>query len=132
MAGRNLGDVVEMVLMQGGTFEGGFSLADETGEPLDSTWRGRLEIRTSHGGDLVATFAHSGGDGTLSITDYGQVLLSLPSSATTDLTSTADSLGLNARPYVGDVEVWRITTPTVRYKPETPFRVYVRPEVTTA
>lgn len=131
MAGRNLGDTVEMILVQGGTFEGGFLLTDEFGGTIDSTWRGRLEIRTRHGGDPVATFASSGGDGTLTINDYGQVLLSLPSTFTATLTPTSDSLGLNTTSYVADVEVWQATSPSTHYKPETPFRVFVRPEVTT-
>lgn len=127
-----LSNYVEMVLTQGGTFEGAFSLTDDAGDPLDSTWRGRLEIREGYGGELVTTFAGSGADGLLSINDFGQVLLSLPSSHTEALTSTADSLGLNSTYYVADVEVWRVSDPAVRYKPETPFRVFVRPEVTTA
>lgn len=131
MLGRNLGDSVEMVLVQGGTFEGGFSLVDETGQPLDSTWRGRIEIRDVYGGDLLATFAYSGGDGSLFINDYGQVLLSLAATVTSSLPATTDSLGLNTRAYVADVEVWKATATAVRYKPATPFRVFVRPEVTT-
>ena len=127
-----LSDYVEMILMQGGTFEGGFSLTDETGAPIDSSWTGRLEVRESYGGELVTAFAASGEDGTLTITDYGQVLLSLPSSASEALTSTADERGINRVHYVGDVEVWRTAAPTNRYKPQAPFRVYVRPEVTTA
>lgn len=131
MGGRNLGDVVEMIVMQGGTYEGAFSVVDELGEPLDSTWRGRIQIRDVVGGTLLATFAFSDEEGSLVITDYGQALVSLPSSSTSALSSTADSLGLNTRHYVGDLEVWRAQTPAVRYKPETPFRVFVRPEVTT-
>lgn len=131
MAGRNLGDVVEMILMQGGTFEGGFDLRDEIGNPLDSTWRGRLEVRAAVGGELIATFEEGGDEGDLQITDSGHVLLSMISTVTASLTSTADSLGLNATHYVADIEVWRASNPTVRYKPEAPFQVFVRPEVTT-
>lgn len=124
-------DYVQMVLMQGGTFEGGFSLADETGQPIDSSWSGRLEIRENYGGELVTAFG-AGEDGSLTITDFGQVMLSLPSGTTTALASTDDARGFPRTFYVGDIEVWRTASPTNRYKPQAPFRVYVRPEVTTA
>lgn len=126
-----ISDYAEMVLTQGGTFEGGFSLSDEAGAPLDSSWTGRLEVRTRIGGDLVVAFG-AGEAGSLTINDYGQVLLVLPSDDTEGLASTADSLGLNRTHYVGDLEVWLTASPTNRYKPQAPFRVYVRPEVTTA
>lgn len=129
---RSLNDHVDMILMQGGTFEGGFQLTDEFGVSLDSSWTGRVEIRSDYGGDPIATFAATGADGTLAVTDGGRVLLTLPSSFTATLTPTADSRGLNNGFYVGDLEMWRIDVPSTKYKPETPFRVYVRPEVTTA
>lgn len=132
MAGRNLSDVAEMIIVQGGTYEGAFSLLDESGNPLDSTWRGRIEIRDTYNGDLVTAFAYSGEDGTLSINNYGQVLLTLRSSVTETLAPTSDSRGLNRTDCVGDLEVWRANSPSIRYKPETPFRVFIRPEVTTA
>ena len=125
-----LNDHVEMVLIRGGTFVGGFSMTDEWGEPLDSTWRGRLEVRAGTG-DLVTSFASSGGDGTLTFTDFGQAILNLPSTYTANLEPTTDPLGLNTTHHVGDIEVWRAASPTIRYKPEAQFRVFVRPEVTT-
>lgn len=131
MAGSNLGDTVEMVLMQGGTFEGGFTLTDELGQHLNSTWRGRLEVRNAQG-DLLAAFAESGADGTLTINGFGRVLLSLPSSYSTTMEPTSDSLGLNSAVLQADIEVWRASAPNSRYKPQTPFRVFIRPEVTTA
>lgn len=132
MAGRNLSDVAEMIIVQGGTYEGGFSLADETGQALDTTWRGRLEIRDSYGGDLLTAMAESGEDGFLTINAAGQALVTLPSAVTEALPTTADSLGLNDRSFVGELELWNVSTPSLKYKPETPFRVFVRPEVTTA
>lgn len=132
MAGRNLSDVAEIIIVQGGTYEGAFSLLDESSNPLDSTWRGRIEIRDTYSGDLVTAFAHSGEEGTLSINNYGQALLRLPSAVTEALAPTADSRGANRTHYVGDLEVWRANSPSTRYKPETPFRVFIRPEVTTA
>lgn len=126
-----LNDHVEMVLTVGATYEAGFVLSDEFGGAIDSSWRGRLEIRTEYGGDLIATFASTGGDGTLTVNDHGQVLLGLPATFTATLTPTTDSLGLNVISHTADVEVWPGDTPSVRYKPQTPFRVFIRPEVTT-
>lgn len=123
---------VRIVLTRGGTFEGGFDLIDEGGNPLDSSWTGRLEVRDRIGGTLLFAFADSGADGTLTIDDYGHCLLELPSSVTEDIPATADSLGNNSRVYLGGLEVWQAAAPTNRYTVnDLPMRVFVRPEVVT-
>ena len=130
---RDVDSYAEIDLTRGGTWEGGFSIAGESGYWIDSTWTGRLEIRTKHGGDLILAFTASGTEGgVLEITNYGQVLLEVPSSLTETIPPTADSLGLNVTRYVGDLEVWRKAVPSRRYKPQIAFNVFVRPEVTIA
>lgn len=129
-----LRDHVEVEIHAGGAFAGAFTLTDDNDDTLTSAWTGRLEVRETYGGPLVVAFAAdgtAGAEGTLTIDDFGQVLLEMPADATGDLPSTTDSAGWHDRYFVADVEVWPVANPTARAKPGTPFRVYITPEVTT-
>lgn len=119
---------VPLTIMVGGTYEGGFDLVDETGAPIlgvTDGWVGRMEVREDINGGLLATFATTGGDGTLDIDDNGHCIITLPSTFTETLQ------GSRVRTGRADVEVWQTSAPTVRHKPPVVFRVYIRPEVTT-
>lgn len=101
----------------GGTYSESWNLTDEAGAPLTASdgWTGRAEIRTEYGGPLVASFGE-GGAGTVEFDEQGNITLTLPSTATSDLPSTQTRSGNNSLVFVGDVEVWQTSAPTVRYR----------------
>ncbi len=120
---------------KGGTYSEGWNLADEVGDPLLASdgWTGRAQIRDGYGGSLIATFAASGADGTLAFDEEGNVTLTLPSTFTETMPVASQSGNgrANGKVYLGDLEVWQTSAPTVKYH-ALDFRVRVYPEVTTS
>lgn len=116
----------------GGTYEEGWNLADEAGNPLLASdgWTGRCQLRTDFGGSLVATFG-TGGDGTLEFDNEGNVILKLPSTFTETMAPTTSRFGNNNRALVGDLDIWQTSAPTVKFRPLF-IRARVYPEVTTS
>lgn len=122
---------------KGGVYSESWNLADEAGDPLVAAdgWTGKCEIRDTFGGTLIATFANplpatSAADGLVTFDEQGNVTLSMTAVETATLTDTFNSAG-NSVVFVGDLEVWQTSAPTVKWH-AIDFRVRIYPEVTTS
>lgn len=124
-------DDVIMFIRQGANYDGGFMLSSE-GSPLpEGDWAGKLSIYRNIGApDVLASFATTGGDGTLEIDETGAVLLHMDAAATALIPTTTDSRGQQSQYWVADLIVWPTATPAEVESPDNLFCVYVRPEVT--
>lgn len=119
---------------KGGVYSESWNLADELGDPLTSNlgWAARAQIKETYDSDAIVTFG-VGGEGTAIFDSEGNVTLNLSATATAAL--PVASYGSNGRPdgriYLGDIEVWQNTAPTVKWH-ALDLRVRIYPEVTTA
>lgn len=81
-----------LVIPQGSTFETSWHADDaETGTAAEwSEWSARLQIRTAPDGDVLATLATTGvRDGTIRLSDGGNVTATIPNSFTKNLSPGA-------------------------------------------
>ena len=118
---------------QGATYSEAWNLTDELGEALTASngWTGRCQIRSDFGGTLIATFADTGADGTITFDEQGNVTLNLPATFTETMESTFNGTSRNSTLFLGDLEVWQTSAPTVKWR-ALDLRVRVYPEVTTS
>lgn len=108
-----------LVIPQGATFETNWYADDaETGNPADwAGWTGRMQIRTSFDGDVLATLATTGTrDGDITLTVDGNITATLPWEYTATLSAGPAVFDLNFTD--PDGAIWRAVEGSVLVTPE--------------
>lgn len=108
-----------LVIPQGGTFVASWFADDaETGTVAEwDGWSARMQVRTSFGGDVLATLASSGtADGTIALLEDGNVTATLPSDFTESMSPGRAVFDLEFTD--PDGAVWRVVEGAVTVTPE--------------